>query len=116
VLALAAVLLVNWLAGRPGLRQRFDLTATGKNTLSTATLGTLERLPEGVTIEILYEPEEQPLTMIVAELMTRTEALLALLEDESGGRLAVEVADLSNREHWRERALDLRIEGFESGL
>lgn len=116
VLALLAVLLVNWLAGRPGVRQRFDLTATGKNTLSTATLGTLARLPDGVKIEILYEPEDPPLTMIAAELMTRTEALLALIEDEAGGRLEVELADISNREAWRERALDLRIEGFESGL
>lgn len=116
VLALAAVLLVNWLAGRPGVRQRFDLTATGKNTLSTATLGTLERLTETVKIEILYEPEAPPLTTIAAELMGRTEALLALLEDEADGRLEVELVDLSNREAWRERALELRIEGFESGL
>ena len=116
VLALAAVLLVNWLAGRPGVRQRFDLTATGKNTLSTATLGVLERLTEGVKIEILYEPEDPPLTMIADELMSRTEALLALLEDEANGRLEVEIADISNRDAWRERALDLRIEGFESGL
>jgi hypothetical protein len=116
VLALAAVLLVNWLAGRPGVRQRFDLTASGKNSLSTATLGTLERLPEGVKIEILYEPEDPPLTQIADELMSRTEALLALLEDEANGRLEVEVADISNRDAWRERALDLRIEGFESGL
>jgi len=116
VLALVAVLLVNWLAGRPGVRQRFDLTATGKNTLSTATLGTLERLPEGVKIEILYEPEAPPMTTIAAELMARTEALLALLEDEAGGRLEVELVDLSNREAWRARALELRIEGFESGL
>ena len=39
LLALAAVLMINWLAARPGVRQRFDLTATSQNTLSTATMG-----------------------------------------------------------------------------
>lgn len=121
-LALVAVLLVNWLAGRPGVRQRFDLTATQKNSLATATRGVLERLDDGLepgeelTIEILYQPEEPPLTAIAGELMARTEALLALVEDESGGRVDVEVADLTDREAWRARALELRVDGFENGL
>ena len=38
-LATTAVLLVNWLAARPGIRQRLDLTSTSENTLSTATSG-----------------------------------------------------------------------------
>ncbi|MEZ6013749.1 MAG: GldG family protein [Planctomycetota bacterium] len=115
-LALAAVLLVNWVAARPGLRHRFDLTSAGRNTLATATQGTLAKLPDGVRIEILYQPEEPPLTNIADELMTRTQARLALIEDEAGGKIKVEVADLSDRESWRARALELRIQGFENGL
>lgn len=117
-LALAAVLLVNWLAARPGVRQRIDLTETGKNTLAVATLGTLAKLPTGapVRIEILYEPVAGPLASVDSELMGRTQALLALLEDEADGRVEVEVADLSDPEAWRARSLTLRIEGFENGL
>ncbi len=115
-LALVAVLLVNWLVGRPGIRQRFDLTAAGRNTLATATLGALERLPDKVKVEILYQPLDPPNTALGAELMARVEALLALMQDEADGKLDVEVLDLSDRQAWAERALELRIQGFENGL
>ena len=62
VLALVALLAVNWLAGRPGIRARWDLTRAEQNTLSTAAGGVVERLRDDVTIDILFRPEEYPLT------------------------------------------------------
>jgi len=116
VLALAAVLLINWLSARPGVRLRFDLTETGRNTLATATRGLLAQLEAPIRIEILYQPQDPPLTNVVAELMTRTQSLLALLEDESSERIDVEVADLNDRESWKTRALELELQGFANGL
>ena len=60
-LALAAVLMVNWLAGRPGLRQRYDLTETSQNTLSTATMGVLRNLPGEVTVDTFLPDIEYPI-------------------------------------------------------
>lgn len=119
VLALLAVVLVNWLTSRPGVRQRFDLTQAGKNSLATATVGVLERLREQgakVQVEILYRPDDPFLAAVEAELMSRTEAMLALVEDEAGGAVDVSIMDLSDRDAWQQRALELRIEGFENGL
>ncbi|MEM1448935.1 MAG: Gldg family protein [Planctomycetota bacterium] len=116
VLAMAAVLLVNWLAGRPGIRQRVDLTATSRNTLSTATLGVVQRLEDDVRIDILYRPMEWPITALGGEVMTRVEKLLVLLETEAAGRIDVEAVDLSDPDAWAMTQQQLRLRGFENGL
>ncbi|MEM9380258.1 MAG: DUF4350 domain-containing protein [Planctomycetota bacterium] len=116
VLAVAAVLLVNWLAGRPGIRHRVDLTATARNTLSTATLGVVKRLEDDVRIDILYQPMAEPLTALGGEVMTRVEKLLVLLETEGDGRIDVEAVDLTDPDEWARIQQQLRIRGFENGL
>lgn len=116
LLAVAAVLLVNWLVARPGVRMRFDLTAAGNNTLATATLGVLERLEDEVTIDILYRPEERPLTALAEEVMLRVDKLLALLEEESGGKLDIRRVDTSDPEAWAIRKAELRLPGYQNGL
>ena len=117
-LAVAAVLLVNWLAGRPGIRQRFDLTATSKNTLSTASLGLLERLEDDVSLELLYQPisgtpEEQQL---VAEVMRRSAELAELFASRSEGRIEFTTVDTTDVEGWQMRQQRLRLRGFENGI
>jgi len=117
-LAIAAVVLVNWLAGRPGIRQRFDLTATSKNTLSTASLGLLERLEDDVALELLYQPisgtpEEQQL---VAEVMRRSAELAELFANRSEGRIEFTTVDTTDVEGWQMRQRRLRLRGFENGI
>ncbi|MEE2939143.1 MAG: Gldg family protein, partial [Planctomycetota bacterium] len=116
VLAVAAVLLVNWLAARPGVRQRFDLTSTSENTLSTATLGLLERLDRDVLVEVLYRSEAGAKGVLEADVMQRAMRLLQLVQDESGGRVTVEIVDTTDAQSWARRALELRIQGFGNGL
>lgn len=116
VLAVAAVLLVNWLAARPGVRQRFDLTSTSENTLSTATLGLLERLDRDVLVEVLYRQERGSKVVLEADVMQRTMRLLQLVQNQSGGRVTVEVVDVNDGQAWAQRALELRVQGFGNGL
>ena len=116
VLAVAAVLLVNWLAARPGVRQRFDLTSTSENTLSTATLGLLERLDRDVLVEVLYRQERGSKVVLEADVMQRTMRLLQLVQSQSGGRVTVEVVDVNDGQAWAQRAMELRIQGFGNGL
>ena len=115
-LALAAVLLVNWLAARPGIRQRVDMTAAGSNTLSTASLGVLERLESDIQIDILYRPMNAPLTALGQDVLVRTDRLLLLMEEAAAGRLAIQAVDTSDQEAWTIRQQELRLRGYENGL
>ena len=116
VLALVALLLVNWLAARPGIRQRVDMTSAKSNTLSTASLGVLERLETDIQIDILYRPMNAPLTALGHEIMVRTDKLLLLMEDAANGRVAIQRVDTSDQEAWTIRQQQLRLRGYENGL
>ena len=115
-LALMALLLVNWLAARPGIRQRVDMTASGSNTLSTASLGVLERLESDIQIDILYRPMNAPLTALGQEVLVRTDKLLLLMEEAAAGRVAIQAVDTSDQEAWTIRRQELRLRGYENGL
>ncbi|MEM6675953.1 MAG: GldG family protein [Planctomycetota bacterium] len=115
-LALAAVLLINWLAARPGIRKRVDLTAASSNTLSTAAQSVLENLEDDVRIDLLYQPEEQPITQLAGDVWVRVQKLLVLMEAAAGGRVEVEAVDTSDVEAWKIRQQELQLRGFENGL
>lgn len=116
VLAVAAVVLINFLVGRPGIRQRFDLTATNQNTLSTASLGALERLEKDVLIEFIDRPEQGDFEPLRQEVMARTIDLVLLFEQASGGRIEAKAVDTRDVDGWKQRSAQLRIRGIESGL
>lgn len=115
LLALIAVLLVNYLAGRPGIRKRFDLTGTGQNTLSTATLGVLDRLPGDVTLDVFYRPDEIELLQGVVHIAyQRTARLLGSLREWSAGRIDVHYNDVSDPAAVEARLRELKLTGFEN--
>lgn len=116
VLALAAVVMVNWLAGRPGVRQRVDFTSTGRNSLDLATRLVLESLREPVEVDIFFRPAHQPMTAKVYEVQSRTKKLLALSEALSAGQLQVRENDLMDRLAVQERLQQLHIRGLENCL
>ncbi|MBK7876585.1 MAG: GldG family protein [Planctomycetes bacterium] len=99
VLALAAVLLVDWLSERPGLRVRADWTRDGANTLSPASLEVLERLPVDVKVDVFFQGRalERGLEMIGLEAQEHARKVLRLLQEASGGRIESEEHDLSDR-------------------
>lgn len=116
-LALAAVLMVNWLAGRPGMRQRYDLTESSQNTLSTATMGVLSRLPGEVTVDTFLPDIEHPILRQVSLMAwERSSRLLALYEDLAGERVRVRHNDMSNTAAVQERMRELRLRGLEPCL
>lgn len=116
VLALAALLLVNWLVARPGLRHRIDLTSAGSNTLSTASLGVLEQLESDIQVDILFRPMDAPLTALGQEVLVRTDRLLVMMEEAAAGRVAIQAVDTADQEAWRVRQQQLRLRGYENGL
>jgi hypothetical protein len=113
VLALGVVLLVNWLAGRPGLHLRFDLTEKRLNTLSTAALGMLGRLEEPVQIDVFFRPEPGPLAAVADEAMQRTYRLLVLF-DQAGEHIDVTVHDMNDTLEVQVRLDELQVRGFEN--
>lgn len=96
LLAVGVAVLLTWLAERPGIRLRLDLTEAGENTLDETTRGLLERLPEGETIEIdaFLRPLPEPLHDLSIEAIDRTLRLLMLLDQYRSGLVRVRVHDL----------------------
>lgn len=96
-LALAATLLVTWIAERSQLRWRHDLTAAGENTLNPATQRVLRELPRDVAVDVFFSAPEPPFHVVGREAQDRMRRLLRLAADQSGGRIAIEDHDLSDR-------------------
>jgi ABC-type uncharacterized transport system len=115
-LALAAVLMINWLAGRPGVRQRFDLTAGETNTLSTASMGVLKRLPGEVTIDTFFREEPGPLRQVGWQAVGRTQRLLGLFRDLSSGNVRVRHNNMADSTLIEQRKRDLKLRGIENCL
>ncbi len=113
-LALAAVMMINWLAGRPGLRVRLDWTETGQNTVGEASASVITRLPGTVTLDVLFRPEEPPLTQVAYIAQERTRRLLLTLRDSSQGKIELRQNDVRDVEAIEQRMAELRLRGFEN--
>lgn len=70
-----------WLAGRPGLRQRIDLTVNAENTLDPNARNVIDNLPEKVQIDVFFRPQSPPLDLVTAEIQGRMFELLVLAEE-----------------------------------
>ena len=83
--ALAGVLAISltWLSERPGLRIRYDLTATGQNSFDEETQRLLAALPDDVQLEVdaFFVSFVPPMTEIGAEIQGRFFRLLALIKE-----------------------------------
>jgi ABC-2 type transport system permease protein len=93
-LAAAAALLLTWLAERPGLRLRWDLTAAGDNTLEPASMAVLEKVHGEAEIDVFFKPMAGFLGPVAYDVQERTLRLLLLLRDASGGRVRFRQHDL----------------------
>lgn len=96
-LALLATVLATWLAERSGLRWRHDLTAAAENTLHPATQRVLGELPRDIAVDVFFSAPEPPYHVVGRDVQDRMRRLLRLASDQSGGRVAVEDHDLSDR-------------------
>ena len=70
--------LLTFLSGRPGLWRRWDFTESSQNTLDSVLAGLIDSLPERVTIEIFFQPLEEPLSTVGYEAQQRMRELLTV--------------------------------------
>ena len=87
VLAIAAAGTLVWLAGRPGLRARLDLTLNQENTLDANAREVIDNLPEPVRVDVFFRPQAPPIDALVAEIQGRMFELLVLAEEHAPDRL-----------------------------
>tara|TARA_R110002072_G_scaffold231795_1_gene389153 strand:+ start:6984 stop:8603 length:1620 start_codon:yes stop_codon:yes gene_type:complete len=117
LLALASVMLINWLAARPGVRMNIDLTQAGRNTLSPAAASLLEDMPDGVVVDLFFRAyDHRPLEGIVGELQALSQEVLQLVERGADGKVTVRVNSASNPAGWGERARALHLLPNMNGL
>jgi hypothetical protein len=70
-----------WLAGRPGLRHRVDLTINQENTLDENARAIIDQLPGPVEIDVFFRPFGPPLEAIGAQIQGRMFEILILAEE-----------------------------------
>ena len=116
VLALAAVLAVNWLAARPGVRQRYDLTATGSASVDASTRGVLVALPGVVHIDVFFRPEPAPFERVAQAVQSRTSELLEVMQLQAGDQLKITRHNMLDAVGIERRKQELRIRGLENCL
>lgn len=94
LLAGAATGMITWLAERPGLWHRWDLTEGGQNTLDETLEGLIDSLPERATVEVFFQPLEEPLAQVAFEAQQRMRELLTVARNAKPNKLRVIDHDL----------------------
>jgi hypothetical protein len=96
VLAFAAASLVTWLAARPGLRARFDLTTAKLNTLDPALADLISKTNERIGVDFFFQPEPPPLDAIAGEAQRKMRELLFVARSQFPSKFRVIDHDLSD--------------------
>ncbi len=84
-LALGITLGLIWLAGRPGVRQRLDLTADGGNTLDLELTQILDRLPGEIRLDSFFRPFDPPLQQVGGQIQEEMFRILLLAKEYRPG-------------------------------
>jgi hypothetical protein len=87
---------VNWLAQRPALRLRVDLTQHGRNTLADRTLTLLRSLESPVECATFFRPDDLFLGAVQGEVARLAEGMLRNMERAGGDKFPVRIFDLSS--------------------
>ncbi|MCA9002999.1 MAG: Gldg family protein, partial [Planctomycetes bacterium] len=114
VLALVAVLLINFISGRPGLRLRWDMTAKEVNSLDESTQRVLESLPQDVVVDVFFRGEVRPMTEVVAQVQARTNKLLERMRAVAPDRFSIHRNDFRDTTATTQRTTMLRLRGLEN--
>jgi hypothetical protein len=112
LLAAVAVGLVTWLAARPGLRWRLDLTALQTNTLDPTLSDLIEKLPERATIEVLFAvyAREDPLAAAASEAQRRMSELVFVARNAHPDKLVVLEHDPNDFARLAQRRTELGLD------
>lgn len=110
ILALALAALVTELAGWRGLRGRWDMTLTRRNTLHDATREQLERLPGRATIDVFFRLDPGPYAALQAEVQAHALEIARLAAGEFPEQLELREHDLADLAAVDARRLELGLE------
>lgn len=100
--------LATWLAGRPALRRRIDLTALRTNTLDEALGDVIAKLPQRASIDVFFRPIDPPLASVAAEAQRKMRELLVVARNQFPDKLRVEEHDISSEAIARAHELDVQ--------
>jgi hypothetical protein len=110
LLAAALAALATELAGWRGLRWRWDLTLTRRNTLAEATREQIARLPAKATIDVFFRAEPGPYAALAAEVQSHALEIAELAAGLFPDRIALVQHDLADLAAVDARRLELGLE------
>lgn len=70
-----------WLAGRPGLHRRIDLTVNQENTLDANARRIIDNLPGPIEIDVFFRPFGKPIEQVGARIQGQMFEILVLAEE-----------------------------------
>ncbi len=110
LLALVAVVLIIQIADRAELRLRRDLTVDSSNSLDTATLELLRKLPREVEVDVFYRSPQPPLGRAFNDALLSARDLLTIAAEQAPGKFFVNDVDLADLEATEARLEELGID------
>ncbi len=113
--ALAAGL-TTWLAERPGLRTRLDLTHSGRNTLDPVLADLVDKLPERTQVEVFFKPLPKHFAAAGSEVQGRMQELLTVLQNAAPDKIKVIDHTPDDLAGSAEALARLHVDGDEFGL
>ena len=108
--------LATWLAERPGLRARLDLTRSSRNTLDPVLAELVDKLPERVIIDVFFQPMPREIGAAGEEAQMRTRNLLDVLRNAAPEKITVVSHAAENLVDARDALSRLHVDGDEYGL
>jgi len=91
---------------------RFDLSASGRNTLDDAIRERIENLPEPAVVDVFFRPLRPPYDAVSSEVQGRMLELLFVAANAHRARFRVEVHDPTDLERTVARQAELGVHGI----
>ena len=113
--ALAAGL-TTWLAERPDLRRRLDLTHSGRNTLDPVLAELVSKLPELTLVEVFFKPLPQHFAAAGHDVQSRMTELLTVLQNSATDKIKLIDHSPEDMAGSAEALARLQVDGDEYGL
>ncbi|MEO6708050.1 MAG: Gldg family protein [Planctomycetota bacterium] len=108
--------LCTWLAERPGLRARLDLTQTHRNTLDPVLADLVAKLPQRATIDVFFQPMPKQIAEAGGDAQRRMAELLDVLRNAAPEKITIDFHAAENLAESREALTRLRVDPDEFGL
>jgi hypothetical protein len=108
--------LATWLAERPGLRTRLDVTHTRRNTLDPVLFDLVKKLPERAFIDVFFQPMPPQIGEAGAEVQRRVGDLLDVMRNAAPEKISVIFHGSESLTDVRAALSRLKVDGDEYGM